>query len=123
MVLPEEFARKCEDLAVRRMIESFDALDLGFERRGMLADMVYEHRLFVRGTGDENGTCVSDCIRDVLKKGLIFARMSAADGVRLVMDVADGILRMNDDRIGLGCVEVKDTGFVVIDPNDGVEMA
>ena len=54
---------------------------------------------------------------------MILWRMPAANGIRLVVNVADGVLRVHDDDVRLRRAEVKDAGYVVIDPNNRVKMA
>lgn len=56
----------------------------------MLCDVVDKNVLLVGRTGDENGSGIGKRVRDVLQKFVVFARVTAADRIRLVMDVANG---------------------------------
>jgi hypothetical protein len=119
----EELAGKSEDFAVSRMVESLYTLDLGFERGRMAFDMVYENGLLVGRSSNQDGSCVGQTVGDLLQESMILWRMPAANGIRLVVNVADGVLRVHDDDVRLRRAEVKDAGFVVIDPNNRVKMA
>ena len=122
MVVLEEFPGEGDDLAIGWMIKRFDALDLGFERRGVLSDMVYEHGFFIGGSGHENGSGITKRCRYALEISPIFRRVAAADRIRLVMDVSNGVLWADDDFIRFRRIEMEEACFVVINPNDGVKM-
>ncbi len=59
---------------------------------------------------------------DAMEKVLILCRVSAANGIGFVMNVPGGVMGVQNQAIGLHPSEMKDTGFVMIDPNDRVVM-
>jgi hypothetical protein len=46
----------------------------------------------------------------------------AADGIGFVMDVPGGVMGVQNQAIGVHLSEMKDSGFVMIDPYDRVVM-
>ena len=99
MLILEELAGKSEDLAVGRMVESLDASNLGLERGCMLFDMVYQRGLVVGGSGDKDGACVGQGVGDLLQESMVLCGVSAANCVCLVVNVADGVLRVHHDDV------------------------
>lgn len=49
--------------------------------------------------------------------------MSAADGIRFVMDMLGWVVGMQHQMLDIRSAEMKHTGLVVIDPYDSVKMA
>ena len=57
-----------------------------------------------------------------LQEGLVLRRVSAADGVRLVVDMLGRIVRVENQLVDIGRAEMKYPGLMMIDPDDGVVM-
>jgi hypothetical protein len=102
------------------MIDRFDADNPVDEFRIMAMDVLDQFGLRVRRTRDEDELGVFYGFDGVVQEFLIFGRMSAADRIGLVMDMPRGIVRFDDDPIGLKPVEMEDARFAVIDPDDCV---
>ena len=51
---------------------------------------------------------------------MILRAMSTADAIGLVVDMARRMFRLQDQAIDVGLIEVKDPGFMMVDPDDRV---
>ena len=123
VVVFEKLAGEGKNFSVTRMVEGFDAFDLGLHRRIMTGDMIKEFGLLVGRPGDQDRASFGEGGDDLMQVFLIFARVAAADGVRLVVNVTRRVVWMYDDDIGVRRVEMEYAGFVMVDPDDSVEMA
>ena len=90
-----------DKLTVGRMTDRLDAYDLGAQRRHMTVNMLHELCLRVCGSRDEHGTRIRDGLGHALKKFVVFRRMSAADGVRFMMNMARWLLGVEHEAIDL----------------------
>ena len=104
------------ELPIGGMIHGLHASDLCREVRLVMLDMLREFRLCVGWPGDEDRTGVGDRFCDLLQERVVLWRVSAPDGVGLVVNVASRSVRVDDETIHLGNIEMKDPSFVVIDP-------
>ena len=111
-----------DELRVARMIDGLDAGNDLHQSRVVLADVLDQLGLGIGRSGDENRAGVGDRLSDRLQEGVIFRRMSAADGIGLVMDVSCRVVRMQHQFFDVGRAEMKYARFLMVDPNDGVEM-
>ena len=57
-----------------------------------------------------------------MEKILILCRVPAADGIGFVVNVPGGVMGVQNQAIGVYRSEMKDSGFVMIDPYDRVVM-
>ena len=57
-----------------------------------------------------------------MEKVLILCRVPAADGIGFVVNVPGGVMGVQNQAIGVCLSEMKNSGFVMIDPYDRVEM-
>jgi hypothetical protein len=122
VLFPKELARESDDLTVGRVIQRFDTLNLGFEAWSVFGDMLHEHGFFAGRSGDENSSSVRQRIGDILKVGLVFCSVAAADRIRLVVNVAHRVFWAYDSCIPIRSVEMEDAGLVMVDPYDSVKM-
>jgi hypothetical protein len=81
------------------MVNGFDPCDDLYQLWSAGMDVLHELGLGIRGPGNEDCTRVSYRGGHVLKKFLIFRRVSTADRARLVMDVSRRLMRMQDQAI------------------------
>src|SRR5688572_23691771 len=120
VVCPEMPPRVVHELAVTWMVDRLDSHDLLHESGTMLTDMLDQLCFLVRGAGYEDGSRVGDGARHPLQEIMIFRRVSAADAVGLVMQMAGRVVRMDDEPVDVRGAEVEHTRLPVIDPNNGV---
>src|SRR6202035_4019593 len=83
-------------------------------------DVLDQLGLGIRGTGDQYCAGGTDCTDHVLKEGVIFGGVPAADRVGFVVNVSSGMLRMHDDLVNIRRVAVEHPRFMVIDPDSSV---
>jgi hypothetical protein len=86
----------------------------------VVVDMFHQFRLCVRRPGNENRTRVGYRLGNAVEKILILCGVSAADGIRLVMDMASRVIGTQYQSVGFQTPDMKHAGLMVIDPDDGM---
>jgi hypothetical protein len=86
----------------------------------VVVDMFHQFRLCVRWPGNENRTRVGYRMGNAVEKILILCGVPAADGIRLVMDMASRVIRTQDQSVRFQTPDMKHAGLMVIDPDDGM---
>ena len=84
----------------------------------MAVNVLHQLGLCIGRAGDEDGARSGDRIGDRLQESLILRGMSAADGVRLVVDVSRRMIRVQHQPLDIGRAEMKYARFMMIDPDD-----
>lgn len=100
------------------VINGLDPSDFFDEARIMPVDVLQQLGLCIRGSSDQNGMSIQDRGCNFVQERLIFGRMAAAYGVRLVVDVARRVMRMENQPFNVVLVEVKYARFEVINPHN-----
>jgi hypothetical protein len=118
----EERPRVGEQRTVGRMIKRLDRRYARHELRVLVFDMLRKLMLGVRWPGDQNLAGSRQGSNNFMEECLILRGVTAADGVRLMVDVPRRMLRMHHNPIGLIHVEVKYTRFVVINPDNRMKV-
>jgi hypothetical protein len=119
---PEITARVGDECTVGGMIDGLNRRD-PFDKLGVVAvDVLDQFGLGICRTGDQYCAGGTDCTDHILKEGVIFGGVPAADRVGFVMNVSSGMLRVHDDLVNVSRVEMKHPRFVVVDPDGGVIM-
>jgi hypothetical protein len=108
--------------AIARMIHGLHPRNDVHQCGMVVVDMFHQFRLGVCRTCDENRARAFYGLDNAVKKFLILRSVSAAHGVRLMMDVSGRIVRMEHQRVQFRSAEMKYTGFTVIDPDNGMIM-
>jgi hypothetical protein len=117
---PEILARVGDECTIGGMVDGLYRRD-SFDELGVVAvDVLDQFGLGIRRTGDQYCASAANCTDHVLKEGVIFGGMPAADRVSLMMNVSSGMLRMHDDLVNIRRVEMKHPRFMVIDPDGRV---
>lgn len=111
-----------DELRVAWMIDRFYADDLSHQRWLMLVNVLHELGLRIGRSRDEHRAGIGDRLRDSLKEIVILGGVPASDRVRLMMDVPGRVIRMQHEPLHIGGTEVEHPSFVVIDPNDRMEV-
>lgn len=85
-------------------------------------DMLDQLGLGVGGAGNQK--CARSCYRfhDGLKVVLIILRMSTPDRVGFMVDMLGWMVWMQHRSIDIRRAQMENSGFAVIDPNDGMIM-
>lgn len=122
VVIFEEPAGERQNLAVRWMTNGFYTSYFGFEPGGAAVDMAYQGKFFVGRADYEDRSCIVQRVCNVLEEIRILRGVAAADGVRLMMNMANWFSGPDHDLIGFRAIEKEDAGLVVVDPDDRVEM-
>ena len=112
-----------DELPIAWMIHGLDAGNNLHQPRGVLVDMLDQRILGIAGPGNEYRAGICDRSNDGLKEIVIFRGVSAADGIRLVMDVASRMIGVQHQLFYVRRAEMEHAGFVVIDPNDRMKVA
>ena len=102
------------------MVDGLNRRDPLHELGIVAVDVLDQFGLGIRRTGDQYCAGGTDCTDHVLKEGVIFGGVPAANRVRFVTNVSSGMLRMHDDLVNIRRVEMKHPRFMVIDPNGSV---
>lgn len=118
MVCLEMLPREGDQFAIGQMIETFDTNDSGHQLRAMMGDVFDQLGLGLSGAGNQHRAGVGDGQCDFLKVAGIDSRVTAADGVGLMMDMTRRTMRVNDKSANVGDIEMKDPGFQVVEPDD-----
>jgi hypothetical protein len=118
MVGFEMLPRQSDKFAVCQMIETFNPNDLCHQLRVMPRDMLDQLVLGLSGAGNEHRASVVNSLCYVLEITGIDSRVTATDGVGLMMDMARRIVGVNDEPVSFGDIEMKNPGFEVVDPDD-----
>ena len=104
------------------MIDGFHSGD-SFHLLGVvLLNVLDQFGLCAGRSGNQNSTSVRNSLCDRLKVVVIFRGVTASDGIRLVMNLFCRMIWMQDETFDVGWAETEDTGFSVIDPDDGMMM-
>lgn len=109
---------KSDQSAAARVIDRLDARDASREVGMAMRDMGDQLRLGICWTCHQNCPRVCDRPRDLFQEALIRRRVATARQTRLATNAPGRIMRTDDRTIGLGCAEMQDFRFSVIDPND-----
>jgi len=115
--------RMVEQLTIAWMVHGLDRHDLLDQGRSVLPYVLDELRLLIRRTGDEHRSSIGNRVGNTLQKRMILRRMSAADAVGLVVEMASRSIRVNDKLIRLGGAEMKYPRLPMIDPDYRVIMS
>jgi len=102
------------------MVDGLNRRDPLDELGVVAVDVLDQFGLRIGRTGDQYCAGGTDCTDHVLKEGVIFGGVPAADRVGSVMNVSSGMLRMHDDLVNIRRVEMKHPRFMVIDPDGSV---
>jgi hypothetical protein len=114
---PEILASVGDECTIGGMVDGLYRRD-SLDELGIVAvDMLDQFGLGIRRTGDQYCASAANCTDHVLKEGVIFGGMPAADRVGLMMNVSSGMLWMHDNLVNIRRVEVKHPRFMVIDPD------
>ena len=117
---PEIPARVGDECTIGGMVDGLNRRDPLDELGVVAVDVLDQFGLRIGRTGDQYCAGGTDCTDHVLKEGVIFGGVPAADRVGFVMNVSSGMLRMHDDLVNIRRVEMKHPRFMVIDPNGSV---
>jgi hypothetical protein len=109
-------------LPVARMVRGFYRHYLLQERRDMVADVLDQLRLLIGRAGNENKPRASNRIGHLLQKIVVLGRLAAANALRFVVKVARRVIRVDDQSVYLGGVEVEDARLVMVDPDYRMEV-
>jgi hypothetical protein len=120
MVSLEMVTREGDELAIGQLINTFNTNDLGHQRRVMTGNVLDQLRPSLGGPGDEYRAGIGNGVRTLLKIDGIDSRVTAADSVGLMVDMTCRIVRVNNNTIGIGDIEMKNPGFQMVDPDDCV---
>jgi hypothetical protein len=120
VVCPEVAPGKLDQLTITRMVDRFDGCDSQRQIRTVLSDVLAQFRLCVGRAGDQDHASIGYRLGHSLEKVVIFGGMPTADAVGFVMQVLGWMLRMDDKLVGVRCIKMEDTRFVMIDPNHGM---
>ena len=118
----EILAGVSDKFAIGGVVDSLDACNLGAQCGHMALDMLDELGLRTCRSRDEYGSCVGDGLRYPLKEFVILGGVAAANCVGLVVDMKGWVVGTEYEAIDLRHVEMKDAGFVVVDPDDRVKV-
>jgi hypothetical protein len=113
-------ARVGDECTIGGMVDGLNRRDPLDKLWVVAVDMLDQFGLGIRRTGDQYCAGGADGTDHVLKEGVIFRGVSAADRVGFVMNVSSGMLRMHDDFVNIRRVEMKHPRFMVIDPDGSV---
>jgi hypothetical protein len=118
----EIFSGIGEERPIARMIDGFHRRD-GVHHLGIMAvNVLHQLGLGVGRAGDEDGARAGDRIGDRLQESLILRGMSAADGIRFVMDMSGRTMRVENHLIDFRWAEMEYARFMMIYPDDGVKV-
>ena len=117
---PEIPARVGDECTIAGMVDGLNRRDPLDELGVVAVDVLDQFGLRIGRTGDQYCAGGTDCTDHVLKEGVIFGGVPAADRVGFVMNVSSGMLRMHDDLVNVRRVEMKHPRFMVIDPDGSV---
>jgi len=109
-----------DECTIGGMVDGLNRRDPLDELGVVAVDVLDQFGLRIGRTGDQYCSGGTDCTDHVLKEGMIFGGVPAADRVGFVMNVSSGMLRMHDDLVNIRRVEMKHPRFMVIDPNGSV---
>jgi hypothetical protein len=99
----------------------------GFHRRNgvhhlgiMAVNVLHELGLCIGRAGDEDSGRAGNRLGNGLKESLILRGMSAADGVRFMMDMFGRIMRVENQLVDFARAEMKYASLVMIYPDNGM---
>ena len=118
----EIFAGQRHQLAIAGMINRFNCGDAFGNLGVMRCEVMHQFSFGVGRAGDENGATARQGVGHLVEVGDIRGLMAAADGVGLVVNMLRGMIRMDDQLFNIIFAEIKNLGFAVINPDDGVKM-
>ena len=95
-----------KQLAVGGVIRAFNAHDVRKHLRHTFGHVFHQFGLGTRRAGDEDLACICNSGGHFVKK----------------MRVSNGMVRAQRQLVCLVCIEVKDAGLAMVDPDDGVKM-
>ena len=88
----------------------------------MAVNVLHELGLRIGRACDEDGARVRDRISDCLKESVILRGVSAADAVRLVVDMSGWMLGVENQLIDIRRAKMKYARFMMIDPDHHMKM-
>jgi hypothetical protein len=109
-----------DECTIGGMVDGLNRCDPLDELGIVAVDVLDQFGLGIRRTGDQYCAGRTDCTDHVLKEGVIFGSVPAADRVGFVMNVSSGMLRTHDDLVNIRRAEMKHPRFMVIDPDGSV---
>jgi hypothetical protein len=112
-----------DEFAFGEPVERFDAGNLGTHVRRMSCDVFDELVLCISRPGHKHGTRIGNSARHLLKELMVFPGMTATNAIGLVVNMVRRIMRVEHKLINLSNVEMKNSGFEVIDPDDRMIVA
>src|ERR1700674_5233695 len=118
----EIFSSIRDKFRVARMIDRFHSGDDVHQLGVMMMNVFDQLCLCIGWSRDENSASVRNRLSDRVEIVMIFRGVSTPDGVRLVMDVLGRVVRVQDKSFNIRWAEMEHTRFVVINPNDGMEV-
>jgi hypothetical protein len=104
------------------MIDRLDADDILHQPGGVLVDVFDQFVLGVARPGYQDRAGIHNRSDDGLKEMVVLGRVPAADRVRFVVDMPRRMVRVQHQPFDLVGTELEHAGFVVIDPDDRVEV-
>jgi hypothetical protein len=111
------------DLAIARMVGSFDRNDTFADFWVLVAEIFGKFRLRVGGANNQDFAGIGDDVHHLRKKLLVQAGMTAADRIGLMVDVPRREVRMQGNLVFARQADVKNLSLRMVDPNDGVEVS
>jgi hypothetical protein len=104
------------------VIGRFDALDLDHHAGMDALDVLDEFVLLAGRPDDQDRLGVGDRLGHLFEKALVFGE--AAPGALLAaLEIAHGMLGVDDDLVGVFAAEMENAGQAMVDPDDGVVLA
>jgi hypothetical protein len=122
VVLPEVVPSMIDKLTITRMINRFDSGDSSCQTRTVLFDVLEQFRLCVGRAGDQDHAGIGNRFSHPLEKVVILSSMPTTETIGFVMQVPGRMIRMDDELVGVRCVEMEHAGFAMIYPNHGMIM-
>jgi hypothetical protein len=116
----EVLTRKGHQNPVAWMIQSLDTGDPLRELGTVLIDVIPQFGFGVRRPSDQKRSGVRQRFKNPVKELLVDAKVSAAGGVGLVMQVLISNMRMKDGSIDIRGVKMEDFRLAMVNPDNGV---
>ena len=104
------------------MIDRFHPRDDVHQLGVMMMNVFDQFCLCIGWTCDQNGSSVRNRLGDCVEIVMIFRGVSTSDGVSLVMDVPRRVVGVQDKSFNICRAEMEHARFVVINPNDSMEV-
>jgi hypothetical protein len=122
MVRFEMLPREGDQFAISQMIETLNPYDLRHQLRAMAGDMLGQLVFSLGWASNEHRASVGNGLRDLLKVNGVDSRMTAANSVGPMMNMAGGIMRVKHKPFNIGNIEMENACFKMVDPDDRMIM-